>query len=55
MKTEEPAFFWQITEFANKEERNKWIERYDAATQWHEVFVHNAYAIEHRKLKVIDI
>ena len=42
---------YQIKEFKTREQLNKWIEANDRKTQWQEVFVNNAFAVEYKALR----
>jgi hypothetical protein len=46
---------WKIKEFKTREAMNKFIEKNRNKIQWHEVFIDNSYAIEYRKLKIINV
>jgi hypothetical protein len=42
---------YQIKEFKTQDQLNKWIAANDGKTQWQEVFVNNAYAVEYKALR----
>jgi hypothetical protein len=44
---------YQIKTFKTREQLNNWIEENDSKTQWQEVFVNNAYAVEYKALRII--
>jgi len=44
---------YQIKSFKTRDQFNSWIEANDSKTQWQEVFVNNAFAIEYRALRQI--
>ncbi len=43
----------QIKEFKTKKQLNNWIKANDSKTQWQEVFVDNAYAVEYKALRLV--
>lgn len=44
---------WNIKTFKTKQAMQQWIERNDHKTQWHEVFINNAYGVEYKALRVV--
>jgi hypothetical protein len=46
---------WITKTFKTKETMNKFVENNKHLIQWNEVFIDNGYAIEYRKLRIIDI
>ena len=44
---------WENRIFKTKEAMQKWIAANDHKTQWHELFVNNAYGVQFRALRSI--
>ena len=44
---------YQIKSFKTRDQFNQWVEKNDRKTQWFEVFVNNAYAVEYKALRQI--
>ena len=44
---------WQFKHFTNRDEMLNWIEANEKRIQWDEIYVHNGYCIEYRKLRAI--
>lgn len=44
---------WQVKTFKTKQAMQKFIAKHKI--QWHEIFVNNAYGIEYRPLRIINI
>lgn len=46
---------WNTKTFKTKEAMTEWLNRNDNRIQWVEIFVNNAYGVEYRKLRIINI
>ena len=44
---------WSIKTFRTKEAMERFTT--NNRIQWHEIFINNGYAVEYRKMRVIDI
>ena len=42
---------WTTKTFKTRAAMQKWIDKYGARIQWHEIFINNAYGIEYRPLR----
>ena len=45
---------WTIKVFRSVEAMKRWVKANDGRMQWHELFVHNGWAVEYRSLRVIE-
>jgi hypothetical protein len=46
---------WQYKIFKTQKAMDKWLQKNEPKIEWVEIYVNNAFAIEYRKLKVINI
>jgi hypothetical protein len=46
---------WETKIFKTKKQMEKFIDAHRDKIQWQEIFINNAYGIEYRKLRIIDI
>jgi len=44
---------YQIKSFKTRNQFNQWVKKNDTKTQWQEVFVNNAFAVEYKALRLI--
>ena len=44
---------WQFKHFINRDTMLDWVNARAGRIQWDEVYVHNGYCIEYRKLRII--
>lgn len=48
-------YLWTFKQFKTREQMDKWIKKNKLKVQWVEIFINNAFGVEYRKLRVIDI
>ena len=46
---------WGTKIFKTKKQMEKFIDAHKDEIQWQEIYINNAYGIEYRKLRIIDI
>lgn len=46
---------WETKIFKNREKMQAWIDRHSHKYQWNEIFINNAYGVEYKPLRVINI
>jgi hypothetical protein len=49
----EEKTMYKIKSFKTRKQLSSWIEANDSKTQWQELFVNNAFAVEYRALRQI--
>jgi len=49
----EEKTMYQIKSFKTRNQFNQWVKKNDTKTQWQEVFVNNAFAVEYKALRLI--
>ena len=46
---------WQIKTFKTRKAMLRWVSRNESRIQWEQVYINNGYAVEYRKLKIINL
>ena len=46
---------WQIKTFKTREAMLLWIARNESRMQWNQIYINNGYAVEYRKLRMINV
>ena len=48
-------FGWQFKSFKTKEKMQDWLDKNKNKIQYEEIFIDNGFAVEYRKLKIINL
>jgi hypothetical protein len=46
---------WEIKIFKTKKQMEEFIDAHRDKIQWQDIYIDNGYAIEYKKLRIIDI